>query len=142
MRRAQRPIESLRFGFSPGGEFCLRLDPGRRAGPGILAGLVVELRFARDDGDAREMTIVLDETGDLREATPPSVRARARKIFEMAVPAGDAGLQPGRSVSLSVRVRIGGAVHGLRQLDLSRADAAAPGNQKGRPDDASRVEGA
>jgi len=137
MRRAQRPIESLRFGFSPGGEFCLRLDPGRRAGPGILAGLVVELRFARDDGEAREMTIHLDERGDLRQATPPSVRARARKIFEMAVPAGDAGLQPGRSVSLFVRVRIGGAVHELREVELSRTDAAgAPRTGEARPDGA------
>lgn len=140
MRRAQRPIESLRFGFSPRGDFCLRLDPGRRAGPGILAALVVELRFTGTDRDAREITIILDETGDLREATPPSVRARARKIFEMAVPAGAAGLQPGRSVTLSVRVRIGGMVHELREIELMRGDAGAPGPGEGRPDGAARRE--
>jgi len=124
MRRAQRPIESLRYGFSPRGDFCLRLDPGRRAGPGALAGLGVDLRFVREAAGAREMTVTLDAQGDLLAADPPSVRARARKIFEMAVPARDAGLLPGRSIVLFVRVRVAGVTHELREIELWRTEAA------------------
>jgi alpha-amylase/alpha-mannosidase (GH57 family) len=125
MRRARLPIESLRWGVAPGGEFCLRLDPDRRAGPGVLAGLAVELRFASAESGAREVSVSLDERGDVIDAKPASVRARARKILEMTVPAADAGLVPGRPATLSVRVRVAGVVCDLGSIDLGEAAGEA-----------------
>jgi hypothetical protein len=116
MQRGVRAFDSLRFGFTSAGEFCLRLDPGPGAGPAALMGLGVDLLFQLD-GRTLELAVDLDERGDLRRARlsgrgergsgprPCAARAAARKIFELAVPWTELGLAPESAVGLRVKVR-------------------------------------
>jgi hypothetical protein len=123
MQRAQRPFESLLWGVTPRGEFCLRLDPGRKAGPGVLSGIRLQLVFLRDGAGASEVDLELDAAGELRVSQPEGVRARARKVLEVVVPAAAAGLTPGRSMILLARVTVAGETITLKEIELWRGAA-------------------
>ena len=116
MQTAQRPLESLRYGVSRDGEFCLRIDPDARSGPAGFAGLGLDLSF-RAGESARHLRLDLDDKGDLKDVVlevpkgvPHSaslgapVRAVARKVFEMAVSCQTLGLEPGMTVGLRIRL--------------------------------------
>ena len=127
MQRATAPFDTMRFGFSPEGEFCLRLDPGRRSGPAPPPGLGVDLSF-RDGDQTLVVSVDLDGRGDLAEARPAGgARAAARKIFEMAVDPAAAGLVPGRQVALVVRVRTADGTLVLRETEMRVPPAPWPG---------------
>ncbi|HKQ96999.1 MAG TPA: hypothetical protein VJV75_03910, partial [Candidatus Polarisedimenticolia bacterium] len=67
-----------------------------------------------------EVGIDLDAKGDLAAGAPEGVRACARKIGEMALPAARLGLGPGGSVVLFVRLTIAGETVNFRGIDLRR----------------------
>jgi len=117
MQAARRPLESLRYGFSRDGEFCLRIDPDRRAGQDALEGLGLDLAFRVGD-DVRRLRLEFDGHGNLREALlegpkgtkssaarPVAASAVLRKILEVAVPCADVGLVAGGTARLRVRLR-------------------------------------
>jgi alpha-amylase/alpha-mannosidase (GH57 family) len=122
MQRAVRPLETVRAGVTPGGDLVLRLDPGRKVGPGILAGAHVELLLVRPGSGAREATVTLDDQGDPVAADPPGLKARARKILELVLPAAETAIAPGASVILFVRLRIGGETLALKEIEVRRPD--------------------
>jgi alpha-amylase/alpha-mannosidase (GH57 family) len=117
MRRAWRGIETLRYGFSRAGELLLRLDPDRREGPGGFAGLGLELAF-RSGERTRQLNLVLDERGDLKEGAPAGVRVAARKILELSVACEAIALVPGRAAGLLIRLRTAKGEFPLREMAL------------------------
>src|SRR5262249_28070592 len=117
MQAARRPFESLRYGFSRGGDFYLRIDPDRRAGRGGLRGLGRDLVFRVGD-DMRRLRLELDGDGNLREALlegPKGAKTSAgrgvaasaalRKILELSVPCAAVGLVAGGTARLRIRIR-------------------------------------
>jgi len=135
MQAARRPFESLRYGFSRDGLFWLRIDPDRSAGERAFVGLGIDLACRVGD-EVRHLHLDLDGNGDLKEAlvegpkgagtSAPrgaSVRATARKILELAVPAADIGLVPGGTARLRIRLRTGAGEVQLKEIVL-RAPAA------------------
>ncbi len=142
MQRARRGVESLRYGFSRQGDFFLRLDAGPDAGPGAFGGAVLELSF-RCGEHTRHLRVELDEPGDLRqarlgssetavgesgvEARPCAVRAAARKILELAVPASALELPAVRTAGLLVRLRGRAGETALREIGLRLPAAWAHG---------------
>lgn len=140
MQRAERGIDSLRYGFSRDGEFCLRLDPDPGAGAPAFRGLGVDLSFRLGEG-AVHLCVALDERGDLEkahvcagtvrdegpcaDARPTSARAAARKVFEMAVPCREVGLEAGSGAGLQVRLRTATGETRLREFGLRVPDFPA-----------------
>jgi len=117
MQAARRPLESLRYGFTPDGTFCLRIDPDPQAGARAFAGMGLDLSF-RAGETARRLRLELDESGDPKEiiledpkggpepaARGVPVRAAARTILEMAVPCDAVGLGPGTTAGLGIRLK-------------------------------------
>ena len=86
MQRAARPVGSLRCAVTPRGELSLRLDPPG-PGPAPFASARMSVRIAVPEGPVVESRLALDADGNLVSAEPDGVRARARKILEVAVPA-------------------------------------------------------
>jgi alpha-amylase/alpha-mannosidase (GH57 family) len=121
MQRAHRPIESLHFGITPRGDLVLRLDPGREAGPAVLRGLRIDLRFAEPGSGTREASALLDDAGDLVAGSPQGLRARGRKVLELVLPAEDVGLRPGATVILSARLQVAGEALNFREIEVRRA---------------------
>lgn len=86
MQRAVRPVGSLRCAVTPRGELSLRLDPPA-PGPAAFASARMSVRIAVPGGPVVDSRLALDADGNLASAEPDGVRARARKILEVAVPA-------------------------------------------------------
>jgi len=130
MRRAWRDVETMRYGFSRVGEFFLRFDPDRRAGPGSFAGLGVDLVF-RCGEQTRRVRLLLDDRGDLKDVVPAGVRAAARKIFELAVAGEIVGLVPGCTAGILIRLRTAKGEAPLREVAF-RVPAFPPaGDRRG-----------
>jgi hypothetical protein len=104
MARGRRAVGTVRAGFTRTGDLVLRLDPDSDAGPGVFRGAGLDL-WVRSGGEERHLEIDVDRNGDLAGA-PAGVRAAARKIFEAAIPLAAAGLRPGRSAGLRIRLRL------------------------------------
>jgi len=128
MQTAERPIESLRFGFTRAGLFCLRLDPDPRAGARRLAGLRLDLAF-RVGERVRHLRLDLDERGDLRSsgldkpagASPaapdvPCLSAAARAILELTVPCEVIGLEPGTTAGLRIGLQTSAGTTPLKEI--------------------------
>jgi hypothetical protein len=131
--RARGLLDSLRFAFSREGKLLLRMDPPPASGPRYFAGLRIVLSFKGEEESARRITVDLDQLGDLKEvriemaskAGAPEIgrgasafAAAARKILEMAVPFGEAGLHPGERVVLRIQITRGDETVTLREIDL------------------------
>ncbi|OLC55404.1 MAG: hypothetical protein AUH92_02220 [Acidobacteria bacterium 13_1_40CM_4_69_4] len=138
MQAARRPLESLLYGFTRDGMFCLRIDPDRRAGTRPFAGLGLDLTFRLGEA-MRHLRLELNDRGDLEEARldgpkgaeppaprAPAARAVARKILEMAVLCGDVGLGPGVAAGLGIRMRTTAGETQLREI-VVRAPRAGRG---------------
>jgi len=121
MQRARRPIDCLRYGVTPGGDLAVRIDPGRALGAAALPGARVYLRFVRPGAGTREAAAIFDERGDLAAGSSPGLRARARKVIELALPAEAAGLPPGGAVILFARLHIAGEALTLKEVEVRRA---------------------
>jgi alpha-amylase/alpha-mannosidase (GH57 family) len=130
MQAARRLFESLRYGISRDGLFCLRIDPDRSAGGRPLAGLGIDLACRVGD-DVRRLRLDLDANGDLDKAVvesphgtgafPPRVvtaSAVARKILELAVPCADVGLAPAVTARLRIRLRTAAGEVQLKEIVL------------------------
>lgn len=128
MQRADRPIESLHFGFTRAGLFCLRLDPDPQSGARRLAGLRLDLAFRVGDG-VRHLRLDLDERGDLRSsgldgpggtggAAPgvPRLSAAVRAILELTVPCEVVGLEPGTTAGLRISLRTAAGTTPLKEI--------------------------
>jgi alpha-amylase/alpha-mannosidase (GH57 family) len=126
MQRAERPIECLRYGVTPGGDLVVRIDPGRGAGPAVLRGARVDLLFVRPGTGTLEATAIFDDHGDLAPGSTAGLRARARKVIEIAYPADAAGLVPGGAVILFVRLHIAGEALTLKEVEVRRAGPFPP----------------
>jgi len=136
MERASRPLDQIHLGFSPDGEFLLRLDPAPQPGRRLFASLGIDLTF-RAGSTLRHLACLLDSGGDLKQARrwesdpgranpvtspePSEARVAARKVLEMAVPAPEVGLLPGSAVSLRVKLR-----HGAEEISLEEIDLKIP----------------
>ncbi|HUD72297.1 MAG TPA: glycoside hydrolase family 57 protein [Dongiaceae bacterium] len=127
MQRAKRPIEALRFGITRAGDLAIRIDAGRAAATDAFHDLVVELRAVPAAGDAIETRIALDAHGDCAEAAPSGVRARARKICELLLPAESLGLAAGSAVILFLRLTMAGESVSFRGIELRRDGAPGAG---------------
>ena len=117
MQRAGRPVGALRCAVTPRGEVSLRLDP---AAPGAapFADTRLSVRIAVPEGPVLESRLALDARGDLASAEPDGVRARARKILELSVPARailDAGSAAAR---LSIVLEREGVAVPLRDVEV------------------------
>ena len=106
MQRAARTVAALRCGLSPGGDLCLRLDPGGTAAGRAFAGAHLQLRVQPAAGPAIEARITLDEHGDATVAEPAGTRACGRKILEVTVPLGWNGGAGGAAVAGPVRLSL------------------------------------
>jgi len=126
MQRAERPIDCLRYGVTPGGDLVVRIDPGRGAGAAVLCGARVDLLFVRPGTGTLEATAVFDEHGDPAPGSSSGMRARARKVIEIAYPADAAGLLPGGAVILFVRLHIAGEALTLKEVEVRRAGPFPP----------------
>jgi alpha-amylase/alpha-mannosidase (GH57 family) len=120
MQRARVPIASVRVGLTPSGDLCVRIDPETAAGAALLRGARVEMRLVRPDGEATVSSLALDAQGDPLEVAPPGLKARARKILEILLPAADAAVAPGGSVILFLRLVIGKETLVLREIEVRR----------------------
>src|SRR6185436_9826215 len=127
MQRAKRPIEALRFGVTRAGDLAIRIDPGRAAATDAFRDLIVELRAVPPTGDAIETRIALDAHGDCAGEAPAGVRAKARKICELLLPAESLGLAAGAAVILFLRLTLAGESVSFRGIELRRDGAPAPG---------------
>jgi len=128
MQRAHLPIRSVRAGLSPAGDLCVRIDPEAAGGAALLNGARVEMRLLRPDGEATLAALALDAHGEPRESAPAGLRARARKVLEILLPAADAALAPGGSVILFLRLVIGKETLVLREIEVRRpASRPRPG---------------
>lgn len=132
MQRAERPVESLRYGVTPAGDLVVRIDPGQAAGPAVLRGARVDLLFVRPGTGTLEATAIFDERGDPAPGTSAGLRARARKVIEIACPAEAAGLPPGGTMVLFVRLHIAGEALTLKEVEVRRAESlpAAAGGEE------------
>lgn len=133
LQRAERPLDSLRIGFSRSGEFLLRIDAGPQGAKPSFAGAGLHLSFRTGD-HTRQLRVQLDESGNLRCATvsgptaqgaaegnpgrPSSTAAAARKILELAVPCEEVGLRQGERAALLVTLRTEEGEFPLREIDL------------------------
>jgi alpha-amylase/alpha-mannosidase (GH57 family) len=123
MQRAKRPIEALRFGVTRAGDLAIRIDPGRAAATDAFRDLVVELRAVPPAGDPIETRIALDAQGDCAAEAPAGVRAKARKICELLLPAESLGLVAGGAVILFLRLTLAGESVSFRGIELQRDGA-------------------
>jgi hypothetical protein len=143
MERSRPPIAALEFGFTPAGDFLLRIDPPTaKTGNDWFKEVAVELTF-RSEADPRHLSLELDEAGNLAgaswltgspaaagdagSAAPSGAQAAARKILEVAVPAGELGLTQGRRATFQVRLRLGGEEVSLEEVDMRVPPAEAGG---------------
>jgi hypothetical protein len=128
MQRAHVPIASVRAGLSPQGDLCVRIDPETPAGAALLQGARVELRLLRPGGESSLASVELDGRGEPRDVAPPGLTARARKVLEIVLPAADAGVTPGGSVILFLRVVFGKETLVLREIEIRRPDPEPRGS--------------
>jgi hypothetical protein len=125
MQRAGRPIGALRCAITPRGAVALRLDPPSPGPRPPFAGASLTLRIAAPEGAVVESHVALDADGNLAEAQPAGVRARARKILELSVPA-EAILANGTERAwLSITLEQEGTPLPLRDLEF-RWDRSVP----------------
>jgi alpha-amylase/alpha-mannosidase (GH57 family) len=122
MQRAHVPIASVRAGLSPQGDVCVRIDPQAPAGAALLRGARVEMRLLRPGGESSLASLTLDGRGEPRDVAPPGLVARARKVLEILLPAADAGVTPGGSVILFLRLMLGKETLVLREIEIRRPD--------------------
>ena len=140
MQRAAPLVESVRIGFSRAGDLLLRLDPPPRMKQPAFAGMGIDLVIRAASG-ARQISVDLDDRGDLRQARlhrvtpeegaapgpsrPSMARAAARKILELLVSADEVDLRPGECAGILVRLRSGEAEASLREIEI-RMPALSP----------------
>ena len=117
MQRAGRPVGALRCAVTPRGELSLRLDPPAPAAA-PFAGTRLSLRIAVSEGPVLESRLALDADGNLASAEPDGVRARARKILEVAVPARAILAAGPSSARLSIVLEHEGIAVPLRDLEF------------------------
>jgi alpha-amylase/alpha-mannosidase (GH57 family) len=118
MQRAGRPIGALRCAVTPRGEVTLRFDP---PSPGLRAPFAstrFSVRIAVPEGPVVESRVALDADGNLASAEPAGVRARARKILEMTVPAKAILENGAERARLSITFEPGGEPMPLRDLEF------------------------
>jgi alpha-amylase/alpha-mannosidase (GH57 family) len=140
MERSKRWLEALEFGFARGGEFLLRIDPAAD-GSALFAGLKMEVIF-RAEESAAHLSLVLDGEGNLArtslrdgnkgsDGSSPERASRAqlkaRKILELAVPADEARLAPGRPASFQIKLRRGDDELVLEEVELKVPPAEGSG---------------
>jgi alpha-amylase/alpha-mannosidase (GH57 family) len=118
MQRAGRTVGALRCAITPQGAIALRLDP---PSPGLrapFAGARLTLRIVVPEGPVVESTLTLDDEGNLLSAEPAGVKARARKILELSVPAQAIVANGSERARLSITLEQGGTPLPLRDLEF------------------------
>jgi len=143
MERSQRSLEALEFGFAPEGDFLLRIDPDPVfAGNDLFKEAGVDVTFRAGSGPKR-FSLTLDGEGNLKTAswlagTPADgrgasdparsdARAAARKILELAIPAPEMELPPGRRATFQVRLCLGGEDVVLEEVEMRVPPAEGSG---------------
>jgi hypothetical protein len=125
MQRAGRAIGALRCAITPKGAIALRLDPPSPGMRAPFAGTRLSLRIAVPEGPVLESKLALDDQGNLLEAEPAGVKARARKILELSVPAQAIVANGGERARLSITLEQEGTPMPLRDLEF-RWDRGVP----------------
>jgi len=118
MQRAGRPVGALRCAITPRGEVSVRLDPPSPGLPAPFASARMSLRIAVPAGPVVESRLALDADGNLAAAEPAGVRARARKILEVAVPARAILENGSERARLSITLEQEGTPVPLRDLEF------------------------
>ncbi|HEV8375154.1 MAG TPA: glycoside hydrolase family 57 protein [Candidatus Polarisedimenticolia bacterium] len=138
MERSQPLVEALEFGFTPTGEFLLRIDPAGENGHDDFKEAGVEIIFRAGAADPARLSLTLDERGDLEQALcwketqgkgarPASAgrseaRAAARKILEIAIPSVEVGLERGQRATFQVKLRR----KGKEEVNLEEVEMRVP----------------